>query len=101
MYTLGMNSFHKAALYLLGALAVSACTISPLQKNKELVDKSIPNAVIPEQFQAVKLSDKELAHVDDAWLKQFNDLELNALVLEALQNNPSVRVIAARRVQSD
>jgi outer membrane protein, multidrug efflux system len=101
MYTPGMNSFHKAALYLLGALTVSACTISPLQKNKELVDKSIPNTVIPQQFEAGKLSDKDLARVDDAWLKQFNDLELNALVIEALQNNPSVRVIAARRVQSE
>jgi len=101
MYTPGMNSFHKAALYLLGALTVSACTISPLQKNKELVDKSIPNTVIPQQFEAGKRSDKDLARIDDAWLKQFNDLELNALVIEALQNNPSVRVIAARRVQSE
>ena len=96
-----MNSFHKAALYLLGALTVSACTISPLQKNKELVDKSIPNTVIPQQYEAGKLSSKDLVRVDDAWLKQFNDLELNALVIEALQNNPSVRVIAARRVQSE
>jgi len=101
MYTPGMNSFHKAALYLLGALTVSACSISPLQKNKELVDKSIPNAVIPQKFEAGKTSDKDLARVDDAWLKQFNDLELNTLVIEALQNNPSVRVIAARRVQSE
>jgi NodT family efflux transporter outer membrane factor (OMF) lipoprotein len=101
MHTPGMNSFHKAALYLLGALTVSACTISPLQKNKELVDKSIPNTVIPQQYEAGKLSNKDLVRVDDAWLKQFNDLELNALVIEALQNNPSVRVIAARRVQSE
>ena len=101
MHKLGMNAFHQIALYLLGALAISACTISPLQKNKELVDKSIPNTVIPTQFEADKTSEKDLARVDDAWLKQFNDPELNALVLEALQNNPSIRVIAARRVQSE
>jgi len=101
MHKSGMNAFHQTALYLLGALTISACTISPLQKNTELVNKSIPNTVIPEQFEAGKISDKDLARVDDAWLKQFNDPELNTLVLEALQNNPSIRVIAARRVQSE
>ena len=96
-----MNAFYQAALYLLGAIVLSACTISPLQKNKDLVDKSLSNATIPKQFQAVKVGNKDIARVDDAWLKQFNDLELNALVIEALQNNPSIRVIAARRVQSE
>jgi NodT family efflux transporter outer membrane factor (OMF) lipoprotein len=72
-----------------------------LQKNKELVDKSLSNITIPEQFQAVKVSNKDLARVDDAWLKQFNDPELNTLVVEALQNNPSIRVIASRRTQSE
>lgn len=96
-----MNSFHKAMLFVLGALTLSACTISPLKSNKELVDQSIPSATIPEQFQANKSSSKDLINVDDAWLKQFNDPELNALVADALQNNPSTRIIAARRTQSE
>ena len=101
MHKFGMNAFHQAALYLLGAIALSACTISPLQKNKALVDKSLSNTTIPEQFQAAKGSDKDVTRVDDAWLKQFNDLELNALVVEALKNNPSIQIIAARRTQSE
>ncbi|MEY3799492.1 MAG: hypothetical protein RLZZ406_793 [Pseudomonadota bacterium] len=96
-----MNAFYQVVLYLLGAIALSACTISPLQKNKDLVDKSLSNTAIPKQFQAVKASDKDLARIDDAWLKQFNDLELNTLVVEVLQNNPSIRVIATRRAQSE
>ena len=69
MHKSGMNAFHQAAIYLLGAMALSACTISPLQKNKEIVDKSLPNTTIPGQFQAIKVSDKDVARVDDAWLK--------------------------------
>ncbi len=96
-----MNSFNKAVLYLLGALILSACTISPLKSKKELVGQSIPNVAIPEQFQTNKSSSNNLVNIDDAWLKQFNDPELNTLVEEALQNNPSIRIIAARRTQSE
>ena len=96
-----MHSFHKASLYLLGAVALGACTISPLKSNQELVDQSIPNASVPRQFQANQASKQDAVTVDDAWLKQFNDPELNALVTEALQNNPSIRIIAARRTQSE
>ena len=96
-----MNSFNKSVLYLLGALILSACTISPLKSKKELVDQSIPNVTIPEQFQTNKSSSNNLVNIDDAWLKQFNDPELNTLVEEALQNNPSIRIIAARRTQSE
>jgi len=96
-----MNSFHKATFYLLGFMTLSACTISPLKSNKELVNQSIPSASIPEQFQADKNSAADLITVDDAWLKQFNDPELNTLVDQALKNNPSLRIIAARRAQSE
>lgn len=82
-------------------MTLSACTISPLKSNKELVNQSIPSASIPEQFQADKNSAADLITVDDAWLKQFNDPELNTLVDQALKNNPSLRIIAARRAQSE
>ncbi len=96
-----LNSFHKVALYVLGAITLSACTISPLKNNKELVDQSLPNTNVPKQFQADKNSTQDSISVDDVWLKQFNDPELNALVVEALENNPSIRIIAARRTQSE
>ena len=96
-----MSLFHKAALYLLGAMTLSACSISPLKNNKELVDQSLPKASVPTQFQANNTVNQDTVKLDDAWLKQFNDTELNALVTEALQNNPSIRIIAARRTQSE
>lgn len=101
MYKRQLNLCHKAALYLLGAVTLSACTISPLKNNRELVDQSLPNASIPTQFQTSNATNQDAFKVDDAWLKQFNDGELNALVAEALQNNPSIRIIAARRTQSE
>jgi outer membrane protein TolC len=82
MLRLPLNLFHKATLYALGVLTLSACTISPLKSNKELVDQPISRKTIPEQFQA-------------------NDSELNTLVAESLHNNPSIRIIAARRTQSE
>lgn len=101
MHKLDINWFHKSALYLLGAITLSACTISPLKNNQELVDQSLPNVSVPKQFQANKNSPQDTVNVDDSWLKQFNDSELNILVAEALHNNPSIRVIAARRTQSE
>lgn len=96
-----MNSFHKAALYLWGAITLSACTISPLKNNQELINQSLPNTSIPRQFQADKTSAQVFLNVDDVWLRQFNDPELNDLVAEALQNNPSIQIMAARRTQSE
>jgi NodT family efflux transporter outer membrane factor (OMF) lipoprotein len=101
MHKRQMSLFHKAALYLLGAMTLSACSISPLKNNKELVDQSLPKASVPTQFQANNTVNQDTVKLDDAWLKQFNDTELNALVTEALQNNPSIRIIAARRTQSE
>ena len=96
-----MNWLHQFTLYVLSALALSACTISPIKSNKELVNQSISSVSIPQQFQADKTASIKPVNVDDAWLKQFNDAELNSLVIEALQNNPSIRIIAARRTQSE
>lgn len=96
-----MNAVHQVALYLLGAMILSACSISPLKNHQELVDQSLPNASVPKQFQAANSGGQDSLKIDDAWLKQFNDPELNALVTEALKNNPSIRVIAARRTQSE
>ena len=101
MFKFKIAVLHRAAIFCLGSIALGACTISPLKNSKELLDQSLPSASIPEQFQSNKVAGKEQANVDDAWLKQFNDPELNALVAEALQNNPSIRIIAARRVQSE
>ncbi len=82
----------------LGAALLNACTISKVQNSKELTEKALPNVEIPNQF--VAISNTSQVKVDDGWLKQFNDPELNELVVEALKSNPDIQIIAARRNQS-
>jgi NodT family efflux transporter outer membrane factor (OMF) lipoprotein len=64
---------------------------------KALRDQALPQVNIPNQFSVNTPSGPAL---DQAWLKQFNDTELNELVAEALKNHPDVRVMAARRLQA-
>ena len=84
---------------LLAAMLLDACMISKVQTSKELTEKSLPSAAIPSQFTVN--TNVNGPQVDDGWLKQFNDTELNELVAEALKNNPDIRVMAARRSQSE
>jgi NodT family efflux transporter outer membrane factor (OMF) lipoprotein len=64
---------------------------------KALRDQALPQVNIPNQFSVSVPSGSTL---DQAWLKQFNDTELNELVAEALKNHPDIRVMAARRLQA-
>lgn len=86
------------ALAVVSGILLNACTISKVQNSKDLTEKALPNVAIPNQF--VVISNTNGVKVDDGWLKQFNDPELNELVVEALNNNPDVQIMAARRSQS-
>ncbi len=81
-----------ATLSLLGA-----CSTQKPMTGKALRDQALPQVNIPNQFSVSVPSGPAL---DQAWLKQFNDTELNELVAEALKNHPDVRVMAARRLQA-
>lgn len=96
-----VSRFSLLARLLLSACVLSACSISPLKEGKELTEQSLPTSAIPNQFQNKDALNRNSVSVDDAWLKQFNDPELLELVNEALKNNPDIRVMAARRLQSE
>ncbi len=81
-----------ATLSLLGA-----CSTQKPMTGKALRDQALPQVNIPNQFSVSVPSGSTL---DQAWLKQFNDTELNELVAEALKNHPDIRVMAARRLQA-
>lgn len=93
---------HSAltVLVVLSVALLNACTISKIQNSKELTGKALPNIAIPNQFGAISNASGSGVKVDDGWLKQFNDPELNKLVVEALKDNPDIQIIAARRSQS-
>lgn len=95
------NFFSRGTLAAFAVISVAllnACTISKVQSNKELAAKALPTVAIPNQFAVI--SNVSGLQVDDGWLKQFNDPELNELLVEALKNNPDIQIIAARRSQS-
>jgi NodT family efflux transporter outer membrane factor (OMF) lipoprotein len=79
-------------------LFLMSCAVNPPIAGKDLRKQALPQLSIPNQFSAGVNTGSQL---DDAWLKQFNDTELEALVAEALRNHPDVRIIAARRLQAE
>jgi NodT family efflux transporter outer membrane factor (OMF) lipoprotein len=84
---------------ILGASMIGACTISKIQNSQELTGKSLPSVIVPNRFEAN--INAHGSQIDNAWLKQFNDTELNELVIEALNNNADIRIMAARRKQAE
>lgn len=100
MMMFSRNRIGLAIISLLGSAILNGCSISSIKNSKELTKQSLPNTFIPEKFQTQSAINANSVRVDDAWLKQFNDIELNELVAEALKNNPDIQVMAARRTQA-
>lgn len=89
---------------LVGSVLLMSCSVKPPLQGEDLRSKALPSVALPNQFAQSSNSSGTAtasARVDDAWLKQFQDEELNQLVAEALRNSPDIQVIAARRSQSE
>ena len=89
---------------LISSLVLASCTIKPPIQGEDLRSKALPTVKVPDQFAMQgkqRGASSNLVKVDDAWLKQFQDEELNQLVAEALRNSPDIQVIAARRLQAE
>lgn len=89
----------RSCNYLALSISLSAC-VSPLMTSKDLTNKALPSVQTPKTFQATDNPQTTVLNANDAWLTQFNDPELNELVAEALKNNPSLSIFAARRSQA-
>jgi NodT family efflux transporter outer membrane factor (OMF) lipoprotein len=102
------NSIWRRSLAASSALAIclmlTSCSIKPPIGGDKLRSKALPTATIPNQFAGQSKQNgipASFVKVDDAWLKQFQDQELNQLVAEALRNSPDMQVIASRRLQAE
>jgi NodT family efflux transporter outer membrane factor (OMF) lipoprotein len=81
-----------------------SCSIKPPIGGDKLRSKALPMTTLPNQFAVQGKQTGNLSgftKVDDAWLKQFKDEELNQLVAEALRSSPDMKVIASRRLQAE
>ena len=78
-----------------GALLVSACALKTPPDANAIKTESMPKVAVPSAFKGAPAGP-----VADNWLATFGDDQLNAVVAEALANNPDLRVGAARVEQA-
>jgi outer membrane protein, multidrug efflux system len=81
------------------AFALTACAVEPPPPADEVRRQAMPNVAIdrPSWAAAAAVSGEP---VQQDWLQTFNDPQLDALVKEAIANNPDLRVAAARVEQA-
>jgi outer membrane protein TolC len=71
---------------------LAGCALTRAPRHLQVLAKSLPNSVnIPPVWSSNTNSDA----VNNDWLKSFNDRKLDAVVAEAIQNNPNLRQAAA------
>ncbi len=87
-----MNTRALILLALAASLPVGCALKSP-PKQEEVATQALPGVQLPDAWKSPVTGG---APVADDWLATFDDPHLNALVEEALANNPDLKVAAAR-----
>jgi NodT family efflux transporter outer membrane factor (OMF) lipoprotein len=87
----------RNALIALFVAALAGCALKQPPKPDEIRQQSLPNLTVPQQW--VEKGGAAGAVVS-GWLAAFNDPTLDALVREAIENNPDLRAAAARVEQA-
>ena len=77
--------------------ALSACALKSPPERAEVAKQALPNVQVPAAWTSQGGAAGVIA---DKWLAGFNDPQLDALVQEALVNNPDLQVAAARVEQA-
>ena len=80
------------------AALLTACVADP-PPAEEVRRQALPNVAIDRQWAAAGTA-VTADPVQQEWLRTFNDPQLDALVREALANNPDMRITAARVEQA-
>jgi outer membrane protein, multidrug efflux system len=82
----------RAALFV-AAVTVAGCALKAPPTHTDVVDQALPKATrIPPAWRA----DPRGGELKNGWLKSFNDATLEAIVAEAIANNPDLRAAAAK-----
>jgi NodT family efflux transporter outer membrane factor (OMF) lipoprotein len=80
------------------AALLSSCATDPPPAPEEIRKQALPNVALDGPWRADP--NVSTAAVQDDWIRSFNDPQLDALVREAIVNNPDLRVAAARVEQA-
>ena len=86
----------RLAVVLVTAL-LAGCALKSPPKRDDIVPQALPNLKVPERYAE---PGGVAGAVGARWLASFNDPQLDALVQEALANNPDLMVAAARVEQA-
>ena len=87
------NKWGLLAAFCIAAALLSGCALSKPPEHAEVVQQALPGGTkIPSAWSSVT----DTAAVADDWLKSFNDPALDALVAEAIKNNPDLRQASDR-----
>jgi NodT family efflux transporter outer membrane factor (OMF) lipoprotein len=88
---------HRLLPAFLGAAALCGCAITAEPTAEEIREDALVSQMLPENWTAAGAGAGE---IQDNWLASFGDPALEALIAEALLNNPDLRVAATRVEQA-
>ena len=88
------------AILALAVLVFAGCALRAPPERDELAKQALPNLQVPAAWTAQSGTAGVPGAIGDRWLAGFRDAQLDALVQEALANNPDLRVAAARVEQA-
>ena len=91
-----MGLAHRLGSVLIAA-ALAGCALNAPPERAEMAKQALPNLQVPAAWTSQGGAAGVIA---DKWLSGFNDPQLDALVQEALVNNPDLQVAAARVEQA-
>jgi NodT family efflux transporter outer membrane factor (OMF) lipoprotein len=86
-----------SAFIVVAFAALAGCALKSPPEATETLGQALPNLAVPAQWVEKGGAPARVVH---GWLAQFQDPRLDALVREALVNNPDLRVAAARIEQA-
>jgi multidrug efflux system outer membrane protein len=78
----------------LALLVLGGCALKAPPPREEIAKQALPNFKLPDAFKGTAQP------LEQGWLKSFKDPQLDALVAEALANNPDLQLAAARVEQA-
>jgi NodT family efflux transporter outer membrane factor (OMF) lipoprotein len=89
-----MTRFAASPAAALCCILLAACAVKPAPSLQEMTQALPETTKIPEQWKAPVPGDG--GTVADGWLKSFGDPRLEALVDEAVKNNPTLKAAATQ-----